>query len=79
MIGALTAGKKAATYGYKKYGVPGAVVAGAGGAVGIVAAKKGVKAVARSAADDLDSDADGRSEPDGFDSEADGDQSDAAR
>lgn len=40
MIGALSVGKKAAKYGYKAYGIPGAVIAGAGGAAGAVAAKK---------------------------------------
>jgi outer membrane lipoprotein SlyB len=45
MLGPLTAGKKAAELGYKVYGVPGAAVAGAGGAVGMVVAKKGVEAV----------------------------------
>ena len=45
MIGSLTAGKKAAELGYKVYGVPGAAVAGAGGAVGMVVAKKGLKTV----------------------------------
>lgn len=56
MLGALSAGKKAATYGYKKYGVPGAVVAGTGGAVGIVVAKKGAKALVKSKAKDGASD-----------------------
>lgn len=56
MLGALSAGKKAATYGYKKYGVPGAVVAGTGGAVGIVVAKKGAKAIVESKAEDVASD-----------------------
>lgn len=34
MVGPLVAGKKAAEYGCKRYGLPGAVVAGAGAAVG---------------------------------------------
>lgn len=34
MIGPLAAGKKAAEFGYKRYGMPGAVVAGTGAAVG---------------------------------------------
>ena len=51
MIGALTVGKKAAKFGYKKYGVPGAVLAGAGGVVGIVVAKKGFKRLSQSAAE----------------------------
>lgn len=44
MLGPLMAGKKAAALGYKVYGVPGAAVAGAGGAVGMAVAKKGVEA-----------------------------------
>lgn len=34
MIGPLVAGKKAAKFGYKRYGLSGAVVAGTGAAVG---------------------------------------------
>lgn len=45
MIGPLAAGKKAAEFGYKVYGIPGAAVAGAGGAVGVVAAKKSAEAL----------------------------------
>lgn len=45
MIGSLTVGKKAAKYGYKAYGVPGAAIAGAGGAIGVAVAKKGAEAV----------------------------------
>jgi hypothetical protein len=44
MIGSLTVGKKAAKYGYKAYGVPGAAIAGAGGAVGVAVAKKAIQA-----------------------------------
>lgn len=51
MIGALTVGKKAAKFGYKKYGVPGAVLAGAGGIAGLVVAKKGLKRLTQSAAE----------------------------
>ncbi len=47
MFGPLTVGKKAAEYGYKAYGVPGAVVAGAGGAAGVAVAKKGVEVTAK--------------------------------
>lgn len=43
MIGSLTVGKKAAKYGYKAYGVPGAAIAGAGGAIGVAVAKKGLQ------------------------------------
>lgn len=34
MVGPLAAGKKAAEFGYKRYGLPGAVVAGTSAAVG---------------------------------------------
>lgn len=34
MIGGLTAVRKAAKFGYRKYGLPGAIVAGLGGLVG---------------------------------------------
>ena len=43
MIGPLAAGKKGAELGYKVYGVPGAVAAGAGGAAGMLVAKKGLE------------------------------------
>jgi hypothetical protein len=43
MVGPLVAGKKAAEYGYKRYGLPGAVVAGAGAAVGTAFGVKKLK------------------------------------
>lgn len=43
MIGPLAAGKKGAELGYRAYGVPGAVAAGAGGAAGMLVAKKGLE------------------------------------
>lgn len=43
MLGAFSVGKKAAKFGYKKLGVPGAVLAGAGGAAGYAAFKKKTK------------------------------------
>lgn len=46
MIGPLAAGKKAAEFGYRVYGVPGAVIAGAGGVASVVVAKKGIEAIA---------------------------------
>lgn len=52
MIGPLAAGKKAAEFGYRVYGVPGAVIAGAGGVAGVVVAKKGIETVAEDAARD---------------------------
>ncbi|MFB9806527.1 hypothetical protein ACFFQF_15220 [Haladaptatus pallidirubidus] len=48
MIGPFTVGKKAAKFGYKRYGIPGAVVAGGTGAVGYLAVKRAVKSVAKS-------------------------------
>lgn len=48
MVGPLIAGKKAAEYGYKRYGLPGAVVTGAGAvvvtAIGIKKIKSAVTA-----------------------------------
>lgn len=52
MIGAITVGKKAAKYGYRKYGVPGAVVAGAGGVAAVVAVRNVVES--RTETDDTD-------------------------
>lgn len=43
-VGPLVAGKKAAEYGYKRYALPGAVVAGAGAAVGTAIGIKKLKA-----------------------------------
>ncbi|SIR12787.1 hypothetical protein SAMN05421858_1526 [Haladaptatus litoreus] len=48
MIGPFTVGKKAAKFGYKRYGIPGAVVAGGAGTVGYLAVKRAVKSVAKS-------------------------------
>lgn len=45
MLDVFTVGRKAAKYGYRKFGVPGAVVAGVGGAVGYRAVKKTAKSV----------------------------------
>lgn len=42
-IGPLSVGKKAAKFGYKRYGIPGAVMAGGAGAVGYVAVRRAVK------------------------------------
>ncbi|ODR81645.1 hypothetical protein BG842_08650 [Haladaptatus sp. W1] len=43
-LGPLTIGKKAAKFGYKRYGIPGAVMAGSAGAVGYIAVRRAVKA-----------------------------------
>jgi len=40
MLGPMTVGKKAASWGYKKYGVPGAVATGAVGVAGYVAVRR---------------------------------------
>jgi hypothetical protein len=42
-LGPLTIGKKAAKFGYKRYGIPGAVMAGGAGAIGYVAVRRAVK------------------------------------
>lgn len=44
MIGALTAGKKAVTFGYKRYGVPGAVASGGIALIGYVAVRRALRA-----------------------------------
>ena len=51
MIGAFTIGKKAAKFGYKKYGVRGAIVAGIGSVVGFILAKKGARKLLESRTD----------------------------
>jgi len=43
MIGAYTIGKKAVKFGYKRYGVPGAVATGGAALVGYVAVKRALK------------------------------------
>jgi hypothetical protein len=47
LFGPLTVGKKAASWGYKKYGLPGAVATGALGVAGYVAARKAVRKALR--------------------------------
>ena len=51
MIDTFTIGRKAAKYGYKKFGIPGAVLAGVGGVAGYRMAKKTAKSVLQSRAD----------------------------
>lgn len=46
MVGPLVTGKKAAEFGYKRYGLPGAIVAGAGVAVGTAIGVKRLKSAA---------------------------------
>lgn len=48
MIGALTVGQKAVKFGYKRYGVPGAVAAGGAVLVGYVAVRRALNAAADS-------------------------------
>lgn len=47
MIGPLTIGKKAAKFGYKRYGIPGAVVAGGAGTVGYLVVRRAVKSAVK--------------------------------
>lgn len=46
MIGAYTIGKKAVKFGYKRYGVPGAVATGGAAMIGYVAVKRALKSSA---------------------------------
>lgn len=48
MIGALTVGQKAVKFGYKRYGVPGAIAAGGAVLVGYVAVRRALNAAADS-------------------------------
>jgi hypothetical protein len=43
MLGTITVGRQAAKWGYRKFGLPGAVVAGVAGVVGYRALRKRVK------------------------------------
>lgn len=47
MFGPLTVGKKAASWGYRKYGVPGAVATGIAGVAGYVAVRSIVRRAMR--------------------------------
>ncbi|RRJ34225.1 hypothetical protein [Halocatena pleomorpha] len=46
MVGPLVAGKKAAEFGYKRYGLPGAIVAGVSVAIGTAIGIRKFKSVA---------------------------------
>ena len=46
MLGAYTIGKKAVKFGYKRYGVPGAVATGGAALVGYVAVRRALKSSA---------------------------------
>ncbi|SDQ93321.1 hypothetical protein [Natronobacterium texcoconense] len=50
MIGAYTVGKKAVTFGYKRYGIPGAVASGGVALAGYVAVRRALRS--RTDADD---------------------------
>lgn len=43
LLGPLTVGKKAAAWGYRKYGLPGAVIAGAVGIGGYLAVRSAIR------------------------------------
>ncbi|ARS90022.1 hypothetical protein [Natrarchaeobaculum aegyptiacum] len=53
MIGAYTIGKKAATFGFKRYGVPGAVATGGAALVGYVIVKRAVRSATAADEDSL--------------------------
>ncbi|ELY58285.1 hypothetical protein [Natronococcus jeotgali] len=53
MIGALTVGKKAVTFGYKRFGVPGAVASGGIALAGYVAVRRALQSATESG--DVDS------------------------
>lgn len=53
MLGPLTVGKKAASWGYRKYGVPGAVATGVAGVAGYVAVRSLVRRAVRDDDDDV--------------------------
>lgn len=43
MVGALAIGKKAVKFGYKRYGLPGAVMAGGVTAIGYIVVKRALR------------------------------------
>lgn len=53
MIGAFTVGKKAVTFGYKRYGVPGAIASGGIALVGYVAVRRALQAATEADEDSL--------------------------
>ncbi|MXV64255.1 hypothetical protein GS429_19735 [Natronorubrum sp. JWXQ-INN-674] len=55
MIGALTVGKKAVTFGYKRYGIPGAVASGGIALAGYVAVRRALQSATNADDDALDS------------------------
>ncbi|RQG98664.1 hypothetical protein [Natrarchaeobius oligotrophus] len=61
MIGAYTVGKKAATFGYKRYGVPGAVASGGVALLGVVAVKRALRSATEADDDSIASAVDAES------------------
>ncbi|MDQ2048972.1 hypothetical protein RBH26_00585 [Natronolimnohabitans sp. A-GB9] len=53
MIGALTAGKKAVTFGYKRYGIPGAIASGGIALAGYIAVRRALQAATDADEDSL--------------------------
>lgn len=53
MIGAYTIGKKAVTFGYKRYGIPGAIASGGAALAGYVIVRRALKSASDS--EDVDS------------------------
>ncbi|WP_247000343.1 hypothetical protein [Halosolutus gelatinilyticus] len=54
MIGAFTLGKKAVTFGYKRYGIPGAIASGGLALVGYVAVRRALRSASASDGDSID-------------------------
>ncbi|ELY38443.1 hypothetical protein [Natronorubrum tibetense] len=53
MLGALSVGKKAVSFGYKRYGVPGAVASGGAVLLGYVAVRRALQAATEADEDSL--------------------------
>ena len=69
MIGALTVGKKAVSFGYKRYGVPGAVASGGVVLIGYVAVRRALQAATEADEDSLGAAIDAQSLEDAIDQE----------
>ncbi|WP_265111485.1 hypothetical protein [Halosolutus halophilus] len=55
MIGAFTVGKKAVTFGYKRYGIPGAIASGGIALAGYVAVRRALRSMTASDDESIDS------------------------
>ena len=55
MIGAFTVGKKAVTFGYKRYGIPGAIASGGLALAGYVAVRRALQSATNGSDDAIDS------------------------